>query len=209
MRLIEGLQDHRILAIVRGTDPTAALRTVLTLVEERLPVVEVSLTTPDALSVIARARRALGADALLGAGTVLSVEQATAAVDAGATFLVTPALVPELAGRIPEAVPVVFGALSPSEVAAALRLGGPAIKVFPASLGGPGYLQALLDPFPGASLLPVGGVDAAAAPAYLTAGAVAVGVGSPLVGDAASGGELAALRRRAAQFRDAVAGAGR
>jgi 2-dehydro-3-deoxyphosphogluconate aldolase/(4S)-4-hydroxy-2-oxoglutarate aldolase len=87
---------------------------------------------------------------------------------------------------------------------AAHQRGAAAVKLFPASLGGPAYVRALVDPFPDVPLVPVGGVDAAAAAAYLAAGAVAVGVGSPLLGDAATGGDLAALAERARQFRDAV-----
>ncbi|EFL27582.1 LOW QUALITY PROTEIN: putative 2-dehydro-3-deoxyphosphogluconate aldolase/4-hydroxy-2-oxoglutarate aldolase, partial [Streptomyces himastatinicus ATCC 53653] len=82
--------------------------------------------------------------------------------------------------------------------------GQAAVKLFPASLGGPGYLRALRDPFPEVPFVPVGGVDAAAARDYLDHGAIAVGVGSPLIGDAAAGGDLGALRTRAAAFRAAI-----
>ncbi|MFF7312349.1 bifunctional 4-hydroxy-2-oxoglutarate aldolase/2-dehydro-3-deoxy-phosphogluconate aldolase [Streptomyces sp. NPDC008137] len=203
MHLVESLRRQRLLAIVRGKDPVAALRTVHALVEEGIAAVEISLTTADALAVIRQARAALGPDALLGAGTVRSAADAARAVDAGASYLVTPALVD---GPAPCGVPVLMGALTPSEIEAALARGADAIKLFPGSLGGPGYLRALRDPFPEVPFVPVGGVDAQAARDYLARGALAVGVGSPLVGDAADGGDLNQLRVRAAEFRRVAAG---
>ncbi|WP_060886011.1 bifunctional 4-hydroxy-2-oxoglutarate aldolase/2-dehydro-3-deoxy-phosphogluconate aldolase [Streptomyces caniscabiei] len=203
MHLVESLRRQRLLAIVRGKDPVAALRTVHALVEEGITAVEISLTTADALAVIRQARAELGPDALLGAGTVRSAADAALAVDAGASYLVTPALVDGLA---PYGVPVLMGALTPSEIEAALARGADAIKLFPGSLGGPGYLRALRDPFPEVPFVPVGGVDAQAARDYLARGALAVGVGSPLVGDAADGGDLDRLRARAAEFRSVAAG---
>jgi 2-dehydro-3-deoxyphosphogluconate aldolase/(4S)-4-hydroxy-2-oxoglutarate aldolase len=196
MDLAELLTRHRLLAIVRGTDPGAALRTVLTLAECGISLIEVSLTTTDAAGVIAAARAELGPDAALGAGTVLTPADAARAADAGASYLVTPALVSDLPGGLP----VLMGAFTPSEALAAMRRGAAAVKLFPASAAGPGYVRALRDPFPALRVVPVGGVTLAQAPDYLAAGAVAVGAGSPLVGDAASGGDLAALRARARQW---------
>ncbi|MBK3626287.1 bifunctional 4-hydroxy-2-oxoglutarate aldolase/2-dehydro-3-deoxy-phosphogluconate aldolase [Streptomyces sp. MBT49] len=203
MNLVESLRAHRLLAIVRGKDPAAALRTVRTLTEEGIAAVEVSLTTTDALTVIRRAREELGPGALLGAGTVRSAADAARAVDAGASYLVTPALVDGLQHC---GVPVLMGALTPTEIERALARGAAAIKLFPGALGGPGYLRALRDPFPEVPFVPVGGVDARAARDYLDLGALAVGVGSPLVGDAAEGGDLDLLRSRAAEFRAVAAG---
>ncbi|MET8082135.1 bifunctional 4-hydroxy-2-oxoglutarate aldolase/2-dehydro-3-deoxy-phosphogluconate aldolase [Streptomyces sp. NPDC005303] len=203
MNLVETLRHHRLLAIVRGKDPVAALRTVRTLVDVGIAAVEISLTTADALTVIGQARAALGRDALLGAGTVRSAADAARAVEAGASYLVTPALVDDLAQY---GVPVLMGALTPSEIEAALARGADAVKLFPGSLGGPGYLRALRDPFPEVPFVPVGGVDAQAARDYLDRGALAVGVGSPLVGDAADGGDLGQLRVRAAEFCKVAAG---
>ncbi|MDH6628613.1 2-dehydro-3-deoxyphosphogluconate aldolase/(4S)-4-hydroxy-2-oxoglutarate aldolase [Streptomyces sp. LBL] len=203
MNLVESLGTHRLLAIVRGKNSAAALNTVRTLVEEGIAAVEVSLTTADALSVIRQARAELGPGALLGAGTVRSAEDAARAVDAGASYLVTPALVDGLEAY---GVPVLMGALTPTEIELALARGADAIKLFPGSLGGPGYLRALRDPFPDVPFVPVGGVDAQAARDYLDRGALAVGVGSPLVGDAADGGDLNQLRARAAEFRNVASG---
>ncbi len=204
MNIMDELRARRLLAIVRGTEPAAAARTVLTLAEEGITLVEVSLNTPGALDVISRVRADLGGGATVGAGTVITAGDADRAADAGAEFVVTPAIVPGLHTAVRRGLPVLGGALTPTEVMTATQAGAAAVKLFPASLGGVRYLRALLDPFPGAALVPVGGVDADAAREYLAAGAVAVGVGSPLVGDAASGGPPEELRARARRFLAAV-----
>ncbi|MFH8571394.1 bifunctional 4-hydroxy-2-oxoglutarate aldolase/2-dehydro-3-deoxy-phosphogluconate aldolase [Streptomyces sp. NPDC017993] len=195
------LRAERLVAIIRGKDAEASFRTVLTLAEEGVPLVEISLSGRDALTVIERARAALGEAAWLGAGTVLTADDARRAADAGANLMVTPGLGAGLEESVRRELPTLAGVMTPSEVIAADALGASALKLFPASVGGPSYLQALRAPFPDLPFVPVGGVDAAAARAYFAAGAVAVGVGSPLIGDAADGGDLAALRRRAAEFK--------
>ncbi|MYS75623.1 aldolase, partial [Streptomyces sp. SID5926] len=120
--------------------------------------------------------------------------------EAGARWIVTPALTESVAASVRVGLPVLAGALTPTEAVAARRAGADAVKLFPASIGGPAYLKALRDPFPDLPLVPVGGVDPTSAEQYLAHGAVAVGVGSPLVGDAAHGGDLDALRERARRF---------
>ncbi|MCK1816307.1 bifunctional 4-hydroxy-2-oxoglutarate aldolase/2-dehydro-3-deoxy-phosphogluconate aldolase [Streptomyces sp. XM4011] len=195
------LRHDRLVAIVRGKDPEAALRSVVALAGEGVRLVEVSLTTPEADEVIRRAIRETGPDAIVGAGTVVTREDALRARDAGASWMVTPALGQGLEQAVALGVPVLAGALTPTEAVAAMRAGAHAVKLFPASLGGPGYLRALRDPLPDVPFVPVGGVNAELVPAYFAAGAVAVGVGSPLLGDAADGGDPAALRERARAFR--------
>jgi 2-dehydro-3-deoxyphosphogluconate aldolase / (4S)-4-hydroxy-2-oxoglutarate aldolase len=205
MNLLAALRAHRLLAIVRGSDPDAALTTVLTLAEEGVTLIEVSLSGRDALDVIARARAALGPDATLGAGTVLSSDDARAAQQAGAAFLVTPAVGDGIATGRELGLPVLAGVMTPTDVLQARRLGADALKLFPAgSAGGPSYLRDLRGPFPDLPFVPVGGVDVAATADYLREGATAVGVGSPLIGDAAAGGDLTALRERARAFLDVV-----
>lgn len=205
MDLLAALRAHRLLAIVRGSDPDAALTTVLTLAEEGITLIEVSLSGRDALDVIARARAALGPEATLGAGTVLSADDARDAHKAGAAFLVTPAVSEGIATGRELGLPVLAGVMTPTDILQALRLGADALKLFPAgSAGGPGYLKDLRGPFPDLPFVPVGGVDAQAAAVYLRGGAVAVGVGSPLIGDAAEGGSVTALRERARTFLDVV-----
>lgn len=210
MDLLALLRERRLLAIVRGRHAEAALRTVLTLAEEGVGLIEVSLTTDKALDVISRARGELGPETVFGAGTVLTTGDARDVRAAGADFVVTPGLADSVREARDLGMPTLVGALTPSEVIAARAAGADAIKIFPASaLGGPNYLRALRDPFPDVPFVPVGGVDEEAARRYLEYGAVGIGVGSPLVGDAAHGGDLDALRIRIRAFRQIVEAAGR
>jgi 2-dehydro-3-deoxyphosphogluconate aldolase/(4S)-4-hydroxy-2-oxoglutarate aldolase len=197
---LDGLARERLLAIIRGTDPEAAIQAALVLLESGIRFLEVSLVTTDALRVIAEVARRAPDGSMLGAGTVLTREDVARAEEAGARFMVTPALTESVAESVARGIPVLAGALTPTEVVTALGLGATAVKLFPSSVGGPPYLRALRDPLPGVPIVALGGVDAALAAEYLAAGAVAVGVGGPLVGDAARGGDLDALRARAAEF---------
>ncbi|GIH49276.1 2-keto-3-deoxy-phosphogluconate aldolase [Microbispora rosea] len=194
--LLDLLRARRLLAIVRGDDPAAALRSVEVLAEEGVTLMEVSLSGADALSVIRKAASALGAGVHLGAGTVLTARDAVAARDAGATFAVTPGLGEGVDEALRLGLPVLAGAMTPTEVIAATARGAAAVKLFPASAGGVSYLRALRDPFPAVPFVPVGGVGLDTVRDYLEAGAVAVGLGSPLLGDAPRGGDLDGLRRR-------------
>jgi 2-dehydro-3-deoxyphosphogluconate aldolase/(4S)-4-hydroxy-2-oxoglutarate aldolase len=194
------LAATRVLAIIRGTDTAAAIATGTALLEEGVRIVEVALTTPGALHAIEAIRSAAPTGALVGAGTVLTAAAVADVAAAGAQFVVTPAVVDSIPDAVKRGLPVAAGALTPTEAHAAVRMGAAAVKLFPASLGGPAYLKALRDPFPGIPFVAVGGVGLAELPGYLDAGAIAVGVGGPLVGDAASGGDLAALRGRARAY---------
>jgi 2-dehydro-3-deoxyphosphogluconate aldolase/(4S)-4-hydroxy-2-oxoglutarate aldolase len=200
--LLALLRERRLLAIVRGRRGEATLDTVLTLAREGVSLIEVSLTSDKALDVITRARAELGHQAIIGAGTVVTAQDARDAHAAGAEFMVTPGLGAGADEAQRRGLPVIAGALTPTEVIAAQAAGADAVKLFPASaLGGPQYLRALRAPFPGVPFVPVGGVDAESARRYLELGAVAVGVGSPLIADAADGGDISALRDRARAFR--------
>jgi 2-dehydro-3-deoxyphosphogluconate aldolase/(4S)-4-hydroxy-2-oxoglutarate aldolase len=171
--------------------------------------VEVTLTSEGALEAFARLREELPGDALLGVGTVRSLGDAERAAEAGATYLIAPDFRADVvAWAVERELPVVPGALTPTEVAAAWAAGATAVKVFPVSaVGGPAYVKAVRAPLPEVPLLPTGGVGIDDIGAYLAAGAAAVGVGAPLLGDAGGpGGDLAALAARA---RRAVAAATR
>jgi 2-dehydro-3-deoxyphosphogluconate aldolase/(4S)-4-hydroxy-2-oxoglutarate aldolase len=196
------LRQDGLLAIVRGTDPDACVASVRVLADAGIRLVEVSLTSTDAIDVIARLA---GADLgiTLGVGTVLTVADVRRARDAGARFAVTPGSSPGVAEAARLGMPVLAGCLTPSEVIAADQAGHIA-KLFPASAFGPSYLRALRDPLPHTDVVPVGGVDLEAAREYLSCGAIAVGIGSPLLGDAPRGGDLTALAGRASRFRTAV-----
>ncbi|MFJ8764024.1 bifunctional 4-hydroxy-2-oxoglutarate aldolase/2-dehydro-3-deoxy-phosphogluconate aldolase [Streptomyces clavifer] len=199
MSLTDRLRRERVIAIVRGTDTKAAERSVHILREEGIALIEVSLTTPDAAGIIARSSREAGG-ALIGAGTVLTGDDARAVQQAGAAFVVTPALAEGSVTAHALGLPVVAGALTPTEIVRAVAEGASAVKLFPASVGGPAYLRSLREPLPEVPFVPTGGVDAEAAHAYLEAGALAVGVGSPIMGDAPHGGDPDALRERCRAF---------
>ena len=199
--LLEQLAQHRVMAIVRGRDADASVETCLVLAEAGIALLEVSLTTDRALDVLERVAARLPAGTVLGAGTVLEPDDVRRVADAGARYVVTPALAPSLEAAAEAGMPVLAGAMTPTEVVEARRRGAAAVKIFPASVLGPAYVRAIRDPLPQVPLLAVGGIDAQSAVAYLDAGAVGIGVGSPLCGDAPHGGSLDDLRRRAATFR--------
>ena len=194
-----------VVAIARATTAEHIAAAAETIVAEGITCIEVALTTPNAVPAIASLVRRLGEHACVGAGTVLTRSQARACVDVGAQFLVAPSLVPDVVGFcVAAGVPCLPGAFTPSEVVAAWESGASAVKLFPAALGGPRYLRDLRAPLPLIPLVPTGGVRADDAAEYLGAGAVAVGVGSPLFGDALVGGGLAELAERAARFVAAI-----
>jgi 2-dehydro-3-deoxyphosphogluconate aldolase / (4S)-4-hydroxy-2-oxoglutarate aldolase len=176
---VAAVVEQRVLAIVRKSDPAAAHTAATDLLDAGVRAVEISLTTPSALDVIGDIEPPDGT--FLGAGTVLDAATAVAAVRAGASFLVTPTLDPQViaAGRR-YGVPVVPGVATPTEALRALAAGADLVKLFPASAWAPGVLRDVLAALPQLSLVPTGGVGLADAPDYLAAGAVAVGLGSAL-----------------------------
>ncbi|MGC9665261.1 bifunctional 4-hydroxy-2-oxoglutarate aldolase/2-dehydro-3-deoxy-phosphogluconate aldolase [Planosporangium sp. 12N6] len=194
------LAAARVLAIIRGTDTDAVIATGNALLASGVRLVEVALTTPGALRAIEAIRADAPDGSLVGAGTVLTPADVADVAAAGAQFVVTPAVVDSIPEAVGRGLPVAAGALTPTEAYRAVAMGASVVKLFPASLGGPGYLKALRDPFPTIPFVAVGGVGLAEMAAYLSVGAVAVGVGGPLVGDAASGGNLDELRARARAY---------
>ncbi len=199
---VERLTAAGLVVIVRAPEAEDAVRVGRALLATGIQLVEVTLTTRDALTAIETLRQDAPEGALVGAGTVLTTRQAHDAVEAGAQFLVTPALTDAVVGA---EVPVLAGAYTATEAYAAMAAGAAAVKLFPASAGGPAYLKALRDPFPSIPFVPVGGVTLDQVAPYLIAGAVALGVGGPITGDAVRGGSLDALTQRAQAFLDAIA----
>jgi len=201
---LEPLAQDRVLCIVRANqvaDPAGLTRA---LAGAGIRLVEFTFTIPGVLDVIEAAAEVPGAT--VGAGTVLTASHARDAVAAGARFLLTPDIRPEVAATAQAlGVPLVMGALTPTEVSRAFDLGAVAVKVFPARVGGPGYLRDLLGPFPGARLIPTGGVNVANARSFLEAGALAVGAGTDVVRpDLVEKGQHAAIAERAAAFVSAL-----
>lgn len=180
MDLLAELSSRRALCIIRARaipDPVGLART---LVEAGLPIVEFALTTPEAPRLIEAASTVDGL--ILGAGTVMSAQDATDAINAGATFLLTPGLRPAVAEEaVRQRVPVVLGAMTPTEVATAVDLGATAVKVFPAARLGPAYFGDLHGPYPDTPLVATGGLNAENAASFLAGGAIAVTAGSGVV----------------------------
>jgi 2-dehydro-3-deoxyphosphogluconate aldolase/(4S)-4-hydroxy-2-oxoglutarate aldolase len=197
---VADLDRTRVMAILRAGDGTSLVEPALALFEAGIGLVEISLTTPGACAAIEQLASRKPEHARIGAGTVLTAADVADVAAAGAQFVVTPALADSVPESVRRGLPVAAGAFTPTEVLTAHRAGASVVKVFPASLGGPAYLKALGAPFPDIPLLAVGGVGIADTPGYLRAGARAVGVGSPLLADAASGGDLAALANRARAY---------
>lgn len=204
MDLLAELRRRKVLAIIRADGPDRALDCIRILVDAGITALEVSLTTPGGVDAIAKARSEYDPSILIGAGTVVTPAQADEVAAARAGFVVTPAITQGAHRSIQLGLPVLCGALTPTELVTALDLGATAVKIFPAKLHGPAYFRELRAPFPDAPLIAVGGVDAQTAPEYLAAGALAVGVGSPLLGDAGTGGSLDDLAARAATFRSTL-----
>jgi 2-dehydro-3-deoxyphosphogluconate aldolase/(4S)-4-hydroxy-2-oxoglutarate aldolase len=201
------IRETGIVAVLRAPSADAAVRAVDALVAGGITGIEVTYTTPDAAAAIAEVHARHGDSIHLGAGTVLDAAQAREAVDAGARFLVSPGTQPDLAASMrATGVSVFFGALTPSEVMTALALGTDAVKLFPASLGGPAYLRSLRGPFPEVPFVPTGGVNADNLSDWFDAGALAVGAGSELCpAGAIRLGDWDAIEASARRFSGALA----
>jgi 2-dehydro-3-deoxyphosphogluconate aldolase/(4S)-4-hydroxy-2-oxoglutarate aldolase len=195
-----------VIAVLRAPTPEAALETIAALVRGGITGIEVTYTTPGAGSVIRQAQQQWSGEIVIGAGTVTSIGQVSDAVRAGAEFLVSPGVRPVVATEmVSTGLPTVLGALTPSEVMAARDLGALAIKLFPASLGGPALLRALRGPFPDVLWVPTGGVSPSNLAEWLHSGAIAVGAGSELcTPDAIVNARWNDIEHRAVSFRDAL-----
>jgi 2-dehydro-3-deoxyphosphogluconate aldolase / (4S)-4-hydroxy-2-oxoglutarate aldolase len=192
-----------IVAILRAptADGFAAVADVL--VEAGVTALEVTLTSRGAINAIAGLRRQLPTSVSVGAGTVLTADDVKAAVDAGAEFLLSPVIDVPLITSSP--VPFYPGTATPTEMFQAHQAGAPLVKVFPAANLGPGFLRNVRGPLPQINTLPTGGIKIEDIADWLLAGARAVGLGAPLIGDAATGGSLSALAARAKHAVSAVA----
>ncbi len=201
--IVDELRRRRIVAVVRGGSATAAEAAARALADGGVTAIEVTFTVPGACEAIAAL--ASERDLLIGAGTVLTAHDAHAAVAAGARYLIAPNFDPTVADAADAlGVPLLPGVLTPTEVAAARRRCS-IVKVFPASLGGPGYLRALRGPFPDLLAVPTGGVSVDNAAEWLAAGALAVGAGGDLCPPGSvDAGDTDELRRRARAYVEAV-----
>lgn len=177
-RIVEG----GVVAIMRANSPDQLLGAARAVLEGGVCAIEVTMTTPGALDVIREATRQFGKEVLFGVGSVLDGETARMAILAGAQFVVCPTFKPatiEVCKRY--SIPVVPGAYTPTEILTAWEAGADAVKVFPASVGGPAYLKAIKAPLPQVSLSAVGGVNLDTTADFIRSGADFVGVGGELV----------------------------
>ena len=212
--VLEAIRAAGVVAVVRVDSQDEALGATRALLLGGVRAIEVTFTVPDAASVIARVAEESAAgnfetpegELLLGAGTVTSVAQVDEAIKAGAQYLVSPCVVPDVIVAARErGVAMLPGALTPTEVFNAYQMGGDIIKIFPAARMGPSYLKDLKAPLPHIPMLPTGGVDAQNAGEWIKAGAVALGVGGKLVDRAAiKAGDWDVLTARAKELVAAV-----
>jgi len=200
---VSRLREVGIIPIIRAASADVVVPVAEALLHAGLPVVEITLTVPNAIDAIGAVAKRFAGKVLLGAGTVTDAEAVRRAVDAGAEFIVTPCLVPEVIAAAQRAgVAVLPGALTPTEVFEAFRAGGDMVKVFPVqSVGGAAYLRALRGPFPDIPLVPTGGVTLENIADMFKAGAAAVGVGTELISkDALARRDYAGIGVLAKQF---------
>ncbi len=172
-----------IMPVLRARSADEARALVEALVAGGIAIMEVTMTVPGAVDLLRALKKEYGGRLLLGSGTVTTADQAAATIDAGAEFVVSPSLHPDVIAETKALGKVsIPGALTPTEAITAWRAGADYVKIFPCSaVGGASYLKALLAPFPELRLIPTGGVTLATAPDFLKAGARALGVGTDLV----------------------------
>ena len=184
IRRIEGIG---IIPVIRAGSVEEASRAVEAICQGGIPIVEITMTVPNARDVIRDVAHRHGSEVLVGAGTVLSADHARLCIDAGAEFLVSPGLSPEVLSVAHTCHKLaIAGALTPTELMNAQAHGARLIKIFPCgSVGGPRYIKSLRAPFPDAALIPTGGVNISNAADFILAGAFALGVGADLIDAAA------------------------
>ena len=205
--VIRRIGEIGIVPVVRAATVEDATRAVEAICAGGIPILEITMTIPNAISVISHVVREHGRTALIGAGTVTTSEQAEQCIRAGAEFLVSPGLSTHvLAVAHASEKLAIPGALTPTELMHAQDQGARLIKIFPCgNVGGPKYLQSLRGPFPNAALIPTGGVNVSNAANYIAAGAFALGVGGDLVNVAAlREGNLSKITQAARELAQAV-----
>jgi 2-dehydro-3-deoxyphosphogluconate aldolase / (4S)-4-hydroxy-2-oxoglutarate aldolase len=204
-RTLEMVKELGLLAVVRGESREAAVEVSEALIEGGVLGIEITFTTPEADLAIRDLLSRHGDSIVLGAGTVTTRNQVEQAAEAGSTFLVSPGCDPELLPVMHETgILALPGALTPSEVMLARRLGAKAVKLFPGSSGGPSYLKALSGPFPDVPFIPTGGVALGNIADWFAAGAIAVGAGGALAPSSLSGRDRVEVVENARLFADAV-----
>jgi 2-dehydro-3-deoxyphosphogluconate aldolase/(4S)-4-hydroxy-2-oxoglutarate aldolase len=202
--LAERIIEMGVVAIMRAKSSDQLLEAADALLAGGVTAIEVTMTTPGALDIVRRARDKYGPEVLFGVGSVLDAETARAAILAGAEFVVGPTLnlkTIEICKRY--SVPVIPGAYTPTEILTAWEAGADAVKVFPASVGGPAYIKAVKAPLPQIRVAAVGGVNLDTAQDFIRSGTDILGVGSALVNQKLlDARDFATISERARRFRE-------
>lgn len=206
-QIINQIRETGIVPVIRAASEDEARKLIEAILAGGISIFEVTMTVPNAVSLIKSLVADFGDQAIIGAGTVLDIEMAQNCLAAGAKFVVSPTLnlsVIETCRR--EKVAVFPGALTPTEIVAAWQTGADAVKIFPANaVGGASYLKAIKAPLPNIELMPTGGVTLATIGDFIRAGAIAVGVGSDLADTKAiSAGEAEKVTQTARLYLEAV-----
>ena len=204
--IIQRLLDPGIIAIIRADSSEQLVEAAAALLEGGVPAMEVTMTTPNALEVIATVTRKFGNEILMGVGSVIDPKTVYAAVAAGAEFIVTPVTKPQVIAAANDLQkPIASGAFTPTECLLAHESGADFVKLFPADVGGPAYIKSILAPLPMLRIVPTGGVTPETAAAFLKAGSTALGAGSSLVSkEILQKRDWAELTKRARDFVAAV-----
>jgi 2-dehydro-3-deoxyphosphogluconate aldolase/(4S)-4-hydroxy-2-oxoglutarate aldolase len=201
-----GLRRNPVIAVLRADHADRYAPVIDALVTGGVTSIELTLSTPGALAELPRLLERFGDGAEIGIGTVTRPGQAREAIDAGAAYIVTPVMdLPTVRLCAELDVPVYPGGLTPTELLAGWNAGATAVKLFPASVVGAGYIGQLRGPFPGIQVIPSGGIGIAEVPGWMEAGALAVSLGGPLLQDAFAGGDLQQLIRRAREVSELAA----
>ncbi len=186
MSILDTLEKHKIVAIVRLDDLSTAAQIAAALIEGGIRAIEFTLTNPDAVATITDIRRSVDPSIAIGAGSVVTVEQVRAVAAAGAQFVVSPVSKEDVIAACREHdLPAMPGAFTPSEIQQAWEWGASVVKIFPANHLGKRYIKDVMAPLPHLRLMPTGGVSASNLREFLDNGAFAVGVGSTLINNSA------------------------
>jgi 2-dehydro-3-deoxyphosphogluconate aldolase / (4S)-4-hydroxy-2-oxoglutarate aldolase len=200
------LLDNPVVAVLRARHASEYAPVIDALIRGGVRSIELTLSTEGVYDLLPRIVEEFGGAAEIGVGTITVPEEAALALDQGARFLVTPVMnLDVVRAAVERGIPVFPGGLTPTELLAGWTAGATAVKLFPASTVGPGYIGQLRGPFPHMQVIPSGGVGIDDAPGWIKAGALAVSLGGPLLKDAFSGGDLAQLTERARRVSALVA----
>jgi 2-dehydro-3-deoxyphosphogluconate aldolase / (4S)-4-hydroxy-2-oxoglutarate aldolase len=205
--ILKQISEIGLIPVIRVQTVDLAHRAISAIRDGGVPIIEITMTVPGAMGIIENLRQVCGAETIIGAGTVLDPETARGCIQAGAQFIVSPALNPDTIACCKEhGIVVIPGALTPTEVVSAWELGADLVKIFPAgSVGGASYLKALKGPLPHIKMVPTGGVTLKTAESFIEAGAEALGVGADLVDVAALEARMdQRITERAEQFLEIV-----